>query len=231
MHNQFYSGMKVKDVIDQLRPKTVLEVGFGAGTNALMLLTYTKKPGNDYRLICLSEDPNLPKITLPNDFVSRFVYVGGISYRLLPHWKSLGLPWPFNRPIDLCIIDSDHNYFTLKSELAHLSQIMAERCAVVFHDTASKPCEHHLYYSNALDRESNAMVQTTGYKDGSPYPFKEVMETLHVPMMRAIEEFLETNADYKMLKHIDECCGCTLIGRDFEYVYQEDGERELICQS
>lgn len=222
MHNQFYSGMRMKDVIDQLRPKTILEVGFGAGTNVLMLLCYSKALGHNYRLISLSEDHVVPNITLPHDFITKFVYVGGISYRLIPKWKEIGLPDEFNGLIDLCIIDSDHNYYTLKKELSHLDAIMADRCAIAFHDTASKPCEHHLYYSNALDKDSNAMVQTTGYKDGSPYPMKEVMETLHIPMMAAIEEFLESHPDYKMLKHIDECCGCTLIGRNFNYIYQNE---------
>lgn len=219
MHDQFYVGMKIKDVIDQLKPKIVLEIGFGAGTNMMVLLTYTKKPGNDYKIISLSDDPGLPKITIPNDFVSKFLYVGGVSYGLLPKWKELKLPEQFDKPIDLCIIDSDHNYFTLKKELDGVYPLMSEKCAIAFHDTASKPCEHHLYYSNALDKNSNSMVQNTGYKDGTPYPYQEVMATLDVPMMRAIEEFLADHPDFKMLKHIDDCCGCTLIGRDFEYDY------------
>lgn len=210
----------MKAVIDQLKPKTILEIGFGAGTNALMLLTYTKMPGNDYYIISLSDDHKPPKITLPNDFVHRFVYVGGVSYNLLPHWKELNLPDPFNREIDLCIIDSDHNYFTLEKELEGVYPLMSKKCAIAFHDTASKPCEHHMYYSNALDQNSNSMVQTTGYKDGTPYPHKEVLATLDKPMMAAIEEFLKEHQDFKMLKHIDECCGCTLIGREFDYIYE-----------
>lgn len=217
MHNQFYQGIKVSRLIDQLKPKLILEIGFGAGTNLMMLLCYTKKPGNDYRVISLSDDSKLPDITLPNDFVSRFLYVAGVSYNVIPYWRDLKLPDEFSGPIDFCIIDSDHNYFTLKNELFSINTIMAERCAIAIHDTASQPCEHHRHYANALNEKSNSMIQDTGYKDKSTYPMQQVLETWDVPMMEAIDEFLLDHRDYDKLVHLDECCGCTLVGRGFEY--------------
>jgi len=218
MHKQFYEGVRVKDLIDTLKPKLILEMGFGAGTNMLVLLTYTKKPGADYYIISLSDDFNVERMILPNDFIERFLFIKGISYAMVPRWKELGLPSPFDKKIDFCIIDTDHNYWTLKRELEHLDPLMSPKCAIALHDTASKPCEHHLYYSNALHKGSNSMMRTTyNYLNDDPYPMQQVLDTLDKPMMLAIDEFLVTHPDYKKIKHYDECCGCTVLGRDFDY--------------
>ena len=218
MHKQFYEGVRTKDLIDALKPKLILEMGFGAGTNMLVLLTYTKKPGADYRIISLSDDFNVERMTLPNDFIDRFIFVKGISYAMVPRWNELGLPPPYNEKIDFCIIDTDHNYWTLQKELEYLDSIMADKCAIALHDTATKPCEHHLMYENALDKSSNSMMRTTRENlTKDVYPFDEVAATLDVPMMQAIDEFLGTHSDYKKIKHFDECCGCTVLGRDFDY--------------
>lgn len=219
LHNQFWEGVRTKDLIDTLKPKLILEMGFGAGTNMLMMLSYTKKPGNDYRIISLSDDSNLVNITLPNDFVDRFMYIRGISYAMINRWKDLNIPRPFDGTIDFCIIDTDHNYYTLKKELENIDTIMSSRCAIAMHDTASKPCEHHLYYENALNKESNSMMKMEGtYLNDDPYPSVAVAQTMELSMMQAIDEFLIDHPDFKKIKHLDECCGCTVISRDFDYV-------------
>ncbi len=94
MHNQFWSGVKISDLLDELKPKLVLEAGFGAGTNMMMLMTYTKKPGMDYKIISLSDDLNVQNVTLSSDFIDRFIFVRGISYAMIENWKNLN---HFNR--------------------------------------------------------------------------------------------------------------------------------------
>lgn len=220
MNNNFYSGMKTMDIIDQLKPKTILEIGFGAGMNVLLLLCYLKKPGNDYRLISVSDSPKMPELTLPYDCLDQFIYIYGVSYRILPNWFSMDIPEPFKKPIDFCIIDSDHNYYTLKQELNYIDSIMSPTCAIALHDTASKPCKHHMYFANALNQNSNSMISNHGYLDKTEYPRDKVIETFDVPLMQAIDEFLVEHKDYNKILHIDECCGCTLIGRNFSYDHE-----------
>ena len=175
----------------------------------------------EYKLISMSDSGDFLPMSLPNEMVPNFVYVKGISYYRIPQWKMLGLPEGFNVPIDLCIIDSDHNYYTLKRELEYLDNIMAPRCVIAMHDTASKPCKHHLECVGAIYEESNSMWMTDEtYLDGTPYPKEDVLATKKVPMMRAIDEFLSEHPDYRKIRHLDECCGCTVISRDFDYMEQ-----------
>lgn len=226
MNRQFYEGVRTKDIIDQLKPKTIMEIGFGAGTNVMMLLAYSLKPGNGYKLISLSDQATCPFTVLPNEFCVNFLYINGVSYKRIPELRELKLPQEFDKLIDFCIIDSDHNYYTLKKELTVIDQIMSPTCVIALHDTASKPCEHHLMYKEVTNVKSNAMFKSNGYDDGSQYPFNQIMDEFDIPMMKAVDEFLEDHKDYKKIKHLDECCGCTVLGRNFDYEIKK-GEKCL----
>ncbi len=222
LHNQFFSGLRMMDLIDTLKPKTILEIGFGAGANAFLMLAHSLRPDHDFRLISLSDQPKCPIPTLPDEFCKNFIYVNGISYETIPKFHSMGLPDEFNKSIDFCIIDTDHNYYTLKKELEVVDSIMSPKCAIALHDTAKVPCEHHKKFQAVTHPTSNAMFKSHGYDDGTPYPFADIMQDFDVPMMRAIDDFLAIHSDYKTIKHTEECCGCTVLARDFDYTIKNE---------
>lgn len=218
MINQFNDGVRTKDLIDVLKPKLIMELGFGAGGNVLMLLAYSIMSGLNYKLISLSDQASCLFPVLPGEFAINYMYINGISYKRLPQIRDLGIPNEFNQPVDFMIVDTDHNYYTLKRELEAIDPLMSQKCAIAFHDTASKPCKHHAAYKEVTNAKSNAMFKPHGYDDGTEYPIEGIFDSFETPMMTAIDEFLEEHKDYKKIKHIEECCGCTVLARDFNYV-------------
>ena len=216
MFNQFYNGIKVKNIIDVIKPKLIVEIGIGNGENVMIILSYLAKNGNNYKLVSISESPTCPIQKIPLFFNDNFFYLSGISYNVLNNKRLPNFP-----SIDICIIDSDHNYYTLKKELASLYPLLSNRSVIIMHDMAKHGNLDGHHFIN-LNEKSNSTfeihgLRTGAYLNGEPYPFNDIFGTLDIPMMKAVEEFISEHNDFRLTYHTEEMCGITILGRNFDY--------------
>lgn len=190
-----------------------MELGCGVFENALLILGYLYKNCNDYKLIGVSDGAPLAEI--PPKMAENFIYLRGITYESLPH---LGTMCPeVKLGVDILIVDSDHNYFTVKKELQTSLPYLSKRCVIAFHDTNTledNDLVGHTFVN--MSQVENSTFEFGGYKNGAQYPLGEIVKTLDLPITKAIEEFLDYNPEFKILKKTTDHCGCWLIGRNVE---------------
>ena len=212
MKNHFYNGIKMHKWIDQLNPKCIVELGCGFFENALLILGYLYKNGTQHHLIGISDGP--PFAELPPVMGSKFTYLRGITFDVLPHLKTV-CPNEMSSGIDILIVDSDHNYYTVQRELETAAPHLAEKCIIAFHDTNTLE-ENNLVGHNFLNmsKVENSTYEFEGYKNGSEYPIETISKTLDLPITMAIEEFITSNPEFRIIEKSTEHCGCWLIGRN-----------------
>lgn len=114
----------------------------------------------------------------------------GVSYRVLKEFP--------DDSIDLCIIDTDHNYWTLREELDALHPKLREGGLVAMHDV------EEFYYNTGMG---------LSYWDDSYYPEKEIKEKVCMGGTGlALIDFLHENrGSYKLLRYVPEHCGAAVI--------------------
>ena len=218
MKNHFYEHANISSIIDKLNPKVVMELGCGNFENFLCILTYLFKSTSDYVVIGISDNPC--PLVLSDFLLNKIMFIQGVSYTVLNKFKTVYKPKmieKFVQPVGLAIIDTDHNYYTLKKELDELLPLLDEKCCLAFHDTNTYE-EAGLSgqrFAN-INPDSNSTYEFEGYKDGSEYPLNQIVSTLHKSLMDAINEFIEVNKGFKLLYKTTEKAGCCVIGRNFE---------------
>ena len=114
----------------------------------------------------------------------------GLSYEKLKDFEE--------DSIGLCIVDTDHNYWTLLQELHALRPKMKEGGLVVMHDVDD------FYHNSGL---------AMSYWDDQPYPEKEIMDhSKHGGLGLALIDFLAKYRGEWQLKHwTPEHHGCAVI--------------------
>jgi hypothetical protein len=140
VHNHFDRYLDLKSLILERRPKRIVECGAGNGD-------LTRK---------LSEFIDTCNIHVISDkkvfgLDSRIVFKIGLSYRELEKYE--------DDSIDLCIIDTDHNYWTLMKELAAVMNKITEGGMIALHDVET------FYHDTGM---------ALSYWDGEPYPKEEI---------------------------------------------------------
>ena len=116
MNSHFEVGLGVKKIIEDFKPKVVLELGAAGGVNTRKLLSM-----DSFDLISIS-DSDLDM------YHPRLTFIRGVSYIEIP--KLL-------ETIDIAIIDTDHNYWNTMKELDVLLPKMADKCIIMAHDTVA----------------------------------------------------------------------------------------------
>ena len=145
MHEHFNKYLNVEELIRRARPQLVVELGAGSGENTRQLLTLCKEL--DARLIVFSDG------SPPSDLAGRLDWRWELSY--------LGVQELLEDSIDVAIIDTDHNSWTVDREIGILSTKMRPSGLVLLHDTESFA-------------ESNGYM--TGYSCGERYQLEKMME-------------------------------------------------------
>lgn len=144
MTGHFFTYLNLRDLILARRPTNIVECGAGNG-DCTKLISHLK-PYYDFEFTVIS-DKALPGMD------PEIHWITGISYCELPK-----LP---DDSLELVILDTDHNYWTLQQELLALASKMKEGGLIVMHDVDD------FYYSTGMGM---------AYWDESPYPEKEIME-------------------------------------------------------
>lgn len=126
--------------------------------------------------------------------------IEGLDPRI--HWK-VGLS--YNKflelkddSVDLCIIDTDHNYWTLAKELEAITPKITQGGMIAFHDV------DEFYHNTGL---------AMSYWNDEPYPKDEILEcTKFGGVGDALLNFLvKNNIDWKLLYWTKESYGAALI--------------------
>lgn len=180
MQGHFDRNLNLRALILEKRPKVIVEVGAGDG-DCTKLLAHLKWY-YDFELYTIS-DKVLPEIKGVN-------WITGISYKELPKFADAS--------IGMCIIDTDHNYWTLKQELLAVASKMEESGLVVMHDV------EEFYYDTGMGMS---------YWNDEPYPEKEIMD--HVKLgsvgLCLIDFLSASRGSFKLVRWIPEHFGCAVI--------------------
>lgn len=197
MRNHVHQYLRVIDFIEENKPKLVVELGVFGGACTVQLIGLVEP----YKFHLISVDDNMTQIynKLPLDIADKIIGIQDISYKFLKRFPNIeGLPEQFKKKIDLCIIDTDHNYWTLRKELKELKLHLSDNAIIVFHDT-----EEFKDWSGYM---------TQGYGVGE-YPKEEIMKVIDIPMVKAIDEFLDENKDFEVVREVVEAAGAMAIQR------------------
>lgn len=187
MRNHFTQHLCLRDIILEYKPALIVECGCSYGQNTMYLRSL--HPEYPFRLISISDDRLFPAI-MPDKETDTFTFIQGISYLELPKFDDTS--------IGLCIIDTDHNYYTLQQELAALYPKLIPGGLIALHDT--------VMFSKLSGKKMN-------YGTHDPYPMQLIDQYAEqgLSMGQAIQEFLRDHPTAKIVKQVEESNGAMLI--------------------
>lgn len=181
MHNHFDRNLNLKALILDRRPGVIVECGAGNGELTRLLASlldvYT------FELHVISDYP-------VEGLDPRIKWKTGISYSALQDFE--------DSSIDLCILDTDHNYWTLMKELAALFNRVKEGGLIAMHDVET------FYHDTGM---------ALSYSNGDVYPKQEIEKLApYGGLGDAMIEFLHIKKlDYKLFAYNRESNGAAVI--------------------
>lgn len=117
----------------------LLEVGAEYGSSTTTLAKYVDK--RDGHLHCIDPSPEFDPAVLSSQYGSRFSFHGDLSLNVLP-----GLT-----PVDVVLLDGDHNWYTVYHELQQLEELHrqhgADQPLIFIHDLGWPYGRRDLYYN------------------------------------------------------------------------------------
>jgi SAM-dependent methyltransferase len=192
MHQHFDKHLNIKQLILEEKPSFVVECGAGSGNctdllNDLQVETYMSGRDFPFTLHVINDDgPDFE----PPDYGGGYVdWSAGVSYLELEDFEDEG--------IDFCLIDTDHNYWTLDKELRVLARKMRPGGLVVMHDTEVYGHTHGQMFEYNVD---------------VPYPYEEIKACgdRGLAMQDAIRESI-VRGDFRVHAAVTESCGAMAI--------------------
>ena len=132
----------MKQIILERKPKVVVECGAGNGDLTGMIASLLDVYPFEFHVISDKKIGGLD---------ARILWFVGLSYEAL---RDFG-----DESVDLCIIDTDHNYWTLREELRVLDKKISEGGLIALHDVET------FYHDTGM---------ALSYWNGKPYPRKEI---------------------------------------------------------
>jgi predicted O-methyltransferase YrrM len=160
MNDHWAEGVCIKDLLDRYKPSTVLELGASAGSCTIKLLRHAYNM--NYELVTVDDGPPNRRVLELLKYYGdsrrgeggqpmNYKWVRGISY------VEVGKLKPSS--VDFCLIDTDHNAWTVNKEIEELTPIMSARSILAFHDTE-------------INRFNNGVYER--YKTNHDYPRDEI---------------------------------------------------------
>ncbi len=188
MHNHFDKNLNLRDWILKRRPRRIVECGAGNGELALQVEKLHEFYDFEYHIISDYR---------PDNVIGQGFHLG-LSYNALKEFA--------DQSIDLCIIDTDHNYWTLMKELAVVSQKMTEGGLIALHDVET------FYHDTGM---------AMSYSDDTPYPKDVILEyAKYGGLGDAMIEFLQSQEmRFKLLCFTPESHGAALIEKKTQSQY------------
>lgn len=187
MRHHFDQYLDIKRLILDRKPELVIECGADSGENTKNLIQLRQQL--PFSLIVIN-DGDIGSWRLDLEHLG-IQWIVGISYLELAKLQDAS--------IDFCLIDTDHNFWTLNQELTILSDKMSDHGIVVMHDTVT-----YARNSGHMDR----------YNCNTPYPAAEIAQSANMGlgMTDAIDSALKQN--FHFLAFSPESHGATAIKRN-----------------
>jgi hypothetical protein len=179
MTGHFDTNLNLRALILKHRPKVIVECGAGNGDCTRLL--------SHMQLFYPFELHSISDKELDIEGVN---WHTGLSYKEL-----LNFP---DDSIGLCILDTDHNYWTLTEELKALTPKLVEGGLVVMHDV------EEFYYDTGMAKS---------YWTSDPYPEREILACAKLGGLGlALIDFLHHHrGSFKLVRYIQEHYGCAVI--------------------
>lgn len=188
MHNHFDQYLNLKSLILDRQPQTVVECGAGNGDLTRKLATLLDIYPFDLYVI---SDKKLDGLD------ERIKWITGLSYKILE---------PFDKPIDFCIIDTDHNYWTLMKEFAAVMNKVPEGGVVALHDVET------FYHDTGM---------ALSYWNGEEYPKEEIEKwSKYGSLGDALIRFLNAHPfQWKLMGYNKESNGAAVIEKRTQNIF------------
>lgn len=142
MHNHFDQFLNLKQVILERKPKVIVECGAGHGDLTRKIASLLDDYIFDFYVVSDKKIEGLDP---------RIEWITGLSYEALRDFPVGG--------IDLCVIDTDHNFWTLREELRSLNDKISEGGLIALHDVET------FYHDTGM---------ALSYWNDKPYPREEI---------------------------------------------------------
>lgn len=183
MHNHFFQFLNLRKIILEHRPSVIVECGAGNGDNTRLLAHLLDLYPFELHVISDKKVEGLDP---------RIKWTVGLSYTELAKYP--------DDSIGLCIIDTDHNYWTLRKELEVVKDKIKEDGLIAFHDV------DEFYHDTGM---------AMSYWNDLPYPEKEIKACIGLgglgdALLRFLVDF---NVDWRLLYWVKEKYGAAIIQR------------------
>ena len=181
MHNHFDKYLNVRQIILDAKPSHVVECGALFGENTRQLVELKKEI--PFKLTVITDND------VSIDGVDNLIR--GISYEEIQKMP--------DESIDICIIDTDHNYWTLAVELSSLHAKLKKGGLIILHDVSA------FYFDTGL---------AGMYFNGKDYPKQRIEEIgkQRGGIGNALMDFLSVNrTSYQLITFTSESCGAAVV--------------------
>ena len=135
---RFFWEIAIEPVLAALRPRRILEIGVDRALTTEPLVRFAESRGGVVEAI--DPDPKIDTVAWERDHGATVRFHRGLSVDVLP-----GL-----EPVDVALIDGDHNWYTVRRELELLEQIARDAGAkppvALLHDVGWPYGRRDLYY-------------------------------------------------------------------------------------
>jgi hypothetical protein len=181
LHNHFDKFLNLKEIILERKPQMIVECGAGNGDLTRMIASLLDAYAFEFNVISDKKIDGLDE---------RIVWITGLSYEELQRFKP--------NSIDLCIIDTDHNYWTLREELRALNDRITEGGLIALHDVET------FYHDTGM---------ALSYWNDKPYPRKEIESVANQGSLGdAMIQFLASDSlHWKMLAYDRHSHGAAIL--------------------
>lgn len=181
MHNHFDKFLNLKKIILERRPSLIVECGAGQGDLTKLIAGLLNVYEFEFHVI---SDCKIEELDL------RIKWHDGLSYKVLEEFPK--------DSIGLCIIDTDHNYWTLMKEFAALLNRIKEEGLIALHDVVT------FYHDTGM---------ALSYWNDMPYPKEEIEKfSPYGSLGTALIDFLHYHrTTYRLLNFNPESHGAALL--------------------
>ena len=170
MNQHFDKHLNVQEFIKDRKPSKIIELGGDTGLN-------TRKLASVCNVITISDNP-MPSDLTPFVEEGKLQWIQGLSQTELKNFPDTSL--------EFVIVDTDHNYTTLKLELDELNRAMQVGGLVILHDVESFRGRNYnkKFYGSGDPYDSSLMSQGRGYTEA----LEEEVDAGHWRVIKWVKE-------------------------------------------
>lgn len=210
MHKHFDQNLNLKEIILKERPRHIVECGADEGKNTRLLAGL--KNVYPFKLTVISDN-----LLSPIELGPDVEFIRGISYEEIKKMDDLS--------VDMFIVDTDHNYWTLAQELNFIDLKLRKDGLIVLHDVST------FYHDTGVAMR---------YSNGKEYPIDDIEELgkLKGGIGNTVIDFLHCYPfRYRLVRFIEESHGAAVMRKvevsrvNYLRAVEKNDEKEVLAVS